>query len=307
MSFQYLSPQDHEHFLERGFVLVPQCFSREAAQTLIDKAWVRLGYDSNDSSTWTQKRIHMPSIEGWDVREFAPKAWNVMCELLGGEERIQTPWWSDAFIANLGIGADEPWQPPSPQTKGWHKDGDFFRHFLDSPEQGLLTIVLWSDIEPRGGGTFLACDSVPVIARFLAQHPEGILPNGFNFSALVKECHDFHEATGKVGDVILIHPYLLHTVSQNHNGKARFITNPPVSLKEPMNFNRSNPSEYSPVEMAVLRGLGVEKLDFAPTASREKVVPERVKKQDAVILQEKERLQKAERLQNAGLTPEIPR
>ena len=56
---------------------------------------------------------------------------------------------------------------------GWHKDGDFFRHFLDSPEQGLLTFVLWSDIEPRGGGTFVAADSVPVVARTLAAAPGG--------------------------------------------------------------------------------------------------------------------------------------
>jgi hypothetical protein len=47
-----------------------------------------------------------------------------------------------------------------PSSPDWHKDGDFFRHFLDSPEQGLLTIVLWSDIEERGGGTFIAPDSV---------------------------------------------------------------------------------------------------------------------------------------------------
>ena len=82
--------------------------------------------------------------------------------------------------------------------------------------------------------------------------------------------------TGRLGDVVLLHPYVLHAVSQNHLGVARFITNPPIALKEPMNFNRDNPNEFSPVERAVLKGLGVERLDFTPTAPRENVVPERV-------------------------------
>ena len=70
---------------------------------------------------------------------------------------------------------------------------------------------------------------------------------------------------------------MLHTVSQNHLGIPRFITNPALAFNEPMNFNRADPERYSAVERAVLRGLGVERLAFRPTAPRERVVPERVK------------------------------
>lgn len=295
MQPQFLTDEQIESFLTRGYVLIPECFSRADAQEWLDEAWVRMGYDAHNPATWEQKRIHMPSLESKDVREFAPKAWRAVCELLGGEERIKLPYeWGNSFIANLGIGADRPWEPPSPQVSGWHKDGDFFRHFLDSPEQGLLTFVIWSDIEPRGGGTFVACDSVPVVARFLAQHPEGVLPNDFNFQNLISQCENFIEMTGKLGDVVLLHPYVLHAVSQNHLGVARFITNPPIALKEPMNFNRENPAEFSLVERAVLDGLGVEGLDFQPTAPRERVVPERVRRQ------EKMRQEEQARLANAG-------
>jgi hypothetical protein len=291
MKYQFLTDEQIENFLTRGHVVIPDCFSREAAQEWLDKAWIRMGYDPNDPTTWVQKRIHMPSLEHRDVREFAPKAWRAVCELLGGEERIELPYeWGNGFIANLGVGADRPWEPPSPQAPGWHKDGDFFRHFLDSPEQGLLTFVIWSDIEPRGGGTFVACDSVPVVARFLAQHPEGVLPKEFDFAALIAQCHDFIEMTGRLGDVVLLHPYVLHAVSQNHLGVPRFITNPPIALKEPMNFNRDNPDEFSLVERAVLDGLGVERLDFRLTAPREDVVPERVLRQEKMRREEQTRL-----------------
>ncbi|MBV9866932.1 MAG: hypothetical protein JO316_16390 [Abitibacteriaceae bacterium] len=291
MPYKFLTDEQVEQFLKRGFIVLHDCFSREVADEWVDRAFIRLGYDRHDPATWEQKRIHMPSHQHIDVKEFAPKVWGAACELLGGEERVAAPYrWSDAFILNLGIGADQPWEPPSPTVKGWHKDGDFFRHFLDSPEQGLLTLVLWSDIEPRGGGTFVAADSVPPVARFLAAHPEGVLPGQFDFLALISECHEFVETTGKVGDVVLLHPYMLHTVSQNHLGTARLITNPPIHLREPMNFNREDPADFSLVEQAVLRGLGVERLDFQPTAPRERVVPERVKRQQKMLEEEKQRL-----------------
>lgn len=291
MAYQFLTTEQVEHFLQRGYVTIPQCFTREAAQDWLDKIWVRLGYDANDPSTWVEKRIHMPNLEYVEAKEFAPKAWGAACELLGGEDRVVQPYsWSDGFIANLGIGADRPWEPPSPEVKGWHKDGDFFRHFLDSPEQGLLTLVLWSDIEPRGGGTFVAADSVPVVARRLVEHPEGLLPQELDSRSMIQQCKEFVETTGKLGDVVLLHPYILHTVSQNHRGTARFITNPPIMLKEPMKFNRADASEYSLVELSVLRGLGVETLDYKPIGQRERLVPQRALKQQQVLQEEKERL-----------------
>lgn len=172
------------------------------------------------------------------------------------------------------------------QSGGWH--GDFFRHFLDSPEQGLLTLVLWSDVHHRGGATFVAADSVGPVARRLAEHPEGLLPTGF--SDLISECDDFVEVTGRIGDVFLLHPFILHAKSQNVRRVPRLITNPPIHLREPMRFNRADPAEHSLVEQAVLRALGVDRYDFVPTGPREKLVPERVRRQEAMKLAEGERL-----------------
>ena len=135
------------------------------------------------------------------IEDVGPRAWDAICDLLGGEDRIINFWgdskpgWGDGFIINFGLGADTPWQPPSPEVGGWHKDGDFFRHFLDSPEQGLLTIVVWSDIYPKSGGTFVACDSVQHVAQRLYEHPEGLLPGGFG--QLIDNCKRFRRNHGK--------------------------------------------------------------------------------------------------------------
>jgi hypothetical protein len=292
MTDRVLTEEQIEAFLRCGHVTVPQCFTRADAQPWLDEAWVRLGYDPDDPSTWTESRVHMPSRRRVEVADFAPKAWRAACELLGGEERIEQPCtWGDGFIVNLGLGADREWEPPSRSSPGWHKDGDFFRHFLDSPEQGLLTLVLWSDIEPRGGGTFVAADSVAAVARLLADTPEGVLPDDFDYDDLISQCDDFVETTGRLGDVVLLHPYVLHAVSQNHRG-PRFITNPPIALREPIRFDRDDPS---PVERAVLRALGVERLDYRPMGERERVVPERVLRQRRMADAERARLAAAAR------------
>jgi hypothetical protein len=277
---EHLTDAQVEHFLTRGYVTIGNCFSREDARGWVDSAWARLGYDREDPTTWAEPRVHLSSKEWVDTRDFAPRALDAACDLLGGADRVDLPWlWSDGFIANLGVGADRPFEPPSAEVGGWHKDGDFFRHFLDSPEQGLLTLVLWTDVVSQGGGTFVAADSVPVIARLLAEHPEGLLPEEFDYQSLIHQCHDFVEITGAVGDVVLIHPFTLHATSQNVLRRQRFITNPPLTLREPMRFDRENPDEHSLVERAVLRGLGVDRLEFRPTGPREQVVPERVRLQ----------------------------
>jgi hypothetical protein len=295
-SYRQLTDEQAQHFLTRGFVTVRGAFDPAGARSWLDGAWIRFGYDRNDPGSWAEKRIHLSARSHVDARTFAPAAWRAAVELAGGEERVLLPWkWGDSFIANLGVGNDRPWQPPSPAVGGWHKDGDFFRHFLDSPEQALLTFVLWTDMLPKGGGTFVAADSVPVVARFLAEHPEGVLPGDFDYAALIGQCRDFVEMTGKAGDVVLLHPFTLHATSQNVLGVSRIITNPPLALRGPMNFRRPDADDFSLVERAVLRGLGVGSLDFAPAAPRESVVPERVRKQRARAVAEDARLAAAGR------------
>lgn len=291
-----LTDEQAEHFLERGFVTVRHAFDPASARQWLDEAWVRFGYDRNDPGSWVEKRIHLSSRSRVDARTFAPAAWRCAMDLTGGEDRVLLPWqWGDSFIANLGVGDDRPWQPPSPAVGGWHKDGDFFLHFLDSPEQALLTFVLWTDMLPRGGGTFVAADSVPVVARFLAGHPQGVLPDDFDYAELIGQCHDFVEMTGEAGDVVLLHPFTLHATSQNVLGVSRLITNPAMALREPMNFNRPDADDFSLVEQAVLRGLGVSRLDFVPAAPRQGLVPERVRRQRAREDAENARLTAAER------------
>lgn len=291
MRYEVLDASQRAQFLQQGFVRVPGCFTPDAAAELTASIWARLGYDRDDQDTWIEPSVHMPTHRQLDVEQFAPKAWQAACELVGGADRIKRPFgWGDGFIVNLHQGADRPWADASASSPGWHKDGDFFRHFLDSPEQGLLTLVLWSDVVHQGGATFAAADSVGPIARFLAGHPEGVLPDAFSQAGIINQCSHFVEATGQVGDVYLLHPFILHAKAQNVRRLPRFITNPPVHLLEPMRFDREDRDDHSLVEQAVLRGLGRECYHFEPTHPRESITPERVLRQARMKEQEQARL-----------------
>jgi hypothetical protein len=83
---------------------------------------------------------------------------------------------------------------------------------------------------------------------------------------------------------------MLHATSQNVIQQGRLITNPPIALRQPMQFDREDPASFSAVERAVLRGLGVDRFSFERTGERETVVPERVLAQQRREAAETERL-----------------
>jgi len=262
-----LTPQQREQFLAEGHLIIKGAFPREDSLQWVRDECARAGYDVDDPQTWRKAYERMELSRHEPLAAYAPAAWQASCDLMGGEDRVSSQPAISLFAVNFKQGADAPYQPPSALSSGWHKDGWHFRHFLDSPEQGLLGIPLFTDVLPRGGATFLAVDSVPVVARCLAAHPEGVGPDDFGTKALLAECHDFREATGEAGDVYLLHPYMLHAVGQNVLQRPRAITNLCYELQEPMSLNRPD-GDYSPVEAAILRGLGVEHYDFQPTQPR---------------------------------------
>lgn len=319
-----LSQEQKDHFMKYGYLRVPNCFAPEKATEWTKDVWTRLGYSPTEKETWTSERIHMPPHRHEPVKTFAPKAWAAICEVVGGEDRVldEAAVWNDALIVNLGTKEAEgkPWPHPK-ELYGWHVDGDFFIHFLDSREQGLLVIPLFNDIVEHAGGTVICPESIPYMAkhlvnpfptfcyRFIANapqynHPEGVSPHmvprggqlepeyddGF-YTRIISQCSEFHEMTGKAGDVLLLHPLTVHSASVNTLRIPRIITNPPVMLREPFRFDRKDPNDFSLVERKTLHSLGVDRLDdWKIVGEREAVVPERLRAQAAMKEEEMKRL-----------------
>ncbi|KAJ4391184.1 hypothetical protein N0V93_004801 [Gnomoniopsis smithogilvyi] len=306
-----LTPEQKEHFLNHGWLKIPQAFTKERAAEMTKNVWTRLGMDPKDKSTWTAVRTNMPHHNSFDASKFAPRAWQAVCELCGGEDRISanSKEWRDSLIVNLGSAEREGKPDPPQKLEGWHVDGDFFVHYLDSPEQGLLIIPLFTDIPPQGGGTVIYPSGMRTVAQHLYAHPEGVSPRmvpraepdfkaernlaWFNSVASRGADEDYVEATGETGDVYLLHPLMLHSATNNSLRNVRIITNPPVSLRAPFNFDREDAGEYSLVERATLRMLGKEVglKGWKITQPREAVVPARVRIQEQMKRDELKRLE----------------
>lgn len=269
MQTPVLSARDREHFLKNGTVVIENAVPPDNLKAWQDLAWQRLGYERDNAQTWEKPRVHLPPSRAVRLSDFAPRAQCAMEELCGENRLVEPNFWGDVFIFNGGEGRDEPFREPAATCPGWHKDGFMKRHYLDSPEQALLVLVAWTDVQSRGGATFIAPDSVGVVARFLAERPDGATAR--ECGELIGQCREFCELTARAGDIILCHPFLLHAVSQNVRGVERIISNPIVVLREPMNFQRTG-GDYSPVEQAILRALGREHFDFSP-ANAERTAP----------------------------------
>ncbi|THH19324.1 hypothetical protein EUX98_g8797 [Antrodiella citrinella] len=285
--YKYLTREQRAHFLEHGWVRIPQGVPEENINKFTENVWVRLGYDPEDKSTWDKEKIHMPRHQEIPTSEFMPKAWGAMCELLGGEDRIDKTLFQscgDSLIVNLGL---EEWVDKFVQPRdlgNWHIDGDWFTHFLDSGEQGLTVIVLYHDIVSRAGPTYVSPDGTDKVCKWLYEHPEGL-------ESIVRDADGSLSLTGSKGDVIICHPFMPHSASKNHLRIPRFITNPPVTLKDPLNFNRADPADYSLVEQKVLNSLGVTALpDWHITTERKRFTPRSRAGKDALIIQEVDRL-----------------
>lgn len=289
-----LTPAEARHFVEHGHVVVKRAFARELADLVCESAWDELkatcGAERDKPDSWAGVsgrggRSGYVRTKGTGRRftlgTCAPRALALQADVVGGPQRLpgngESLAWGDAAIGNLRVAGAPAWRPPGPRQPGWHKDGWHFRHFLDSPEQGLLTVPIYTDILPRSGGTFIARDSVGPVARLLSGRPPGFHPDGFQagylIPGLIEQCTDFVELTGEAGDMVLVHPYVLHRVSVNPSPRPRFIANMPLVLAEPMCFNRPPGDPYSLVELAVLRALNASNCDFKPTRPALQVKP----------------------------------
>lgn len=71
----HTAAEDVDFFMEHGYLVVKQAFSREQATEFTKDMWTRLGLDPHDQSTWPvdRDRIHMPYHKQEPVATFAPR------------------------------------------------------------------------------------------------------------------------------------------------------------------------------------------------------------------------------------------
>ena len=158
--------------------------------------------------------------------------------------------------------------PDNPGDAGWHMEGSYtvegengYCLNLRSRGRALLMLFLFSDIGPDDAPTLIKVGSHLDVPPFLVAAGE----RGMSFYAA---CADMDAAgkldspdralalaTGQPGDVYLCHPFLIHSAQPHRGREPRFMAQPPLTPVAPLELQRPD-GAYSPVEMAVRRGLG---------------------------------------------------
>jgi hypothetical protein len=261
-------------FIRDGMIAVERALDPVFCESVVARRLAEIGVDESDRATWPSGRTNLPATTTYALDHVAPAAAEVLYTLVGGRDALTFGDLPDNLIINFP-GDQETWWPPQRRDApgaGWHKDGDWFRHFLDSPEQGILGIVFWRNVSERQGATYVAADSAAPVARLLAAHPEGIDPP-VPISDVLDECRDFQALTGRQGTIVWAHPFLVHTASVNATEDLRIISNTTAMLRRPPTF--TGPGRRTAIERVVLDALGVEQLDFRITGERVRIESER--------------------------------
>lgn len=291
-----LTQNEIEQFVELGWVKVPQAFDRQAALKAQDFLWEQVekrGIKRADQTTWTTPMLRIN--ENYATEDFSDCNSDRLSDAI--EDLVGVGRWTGRGVpnnwgwwpVNFSDGSDLEWDVPS---NGWHWDGIHFNHQVDSPDQGLLCLCIFSDIGPQGGGTLVAEGSHKIVARYLAEQKEAVkLGDGIQ---AVNKSHDWFsrltgqlevppstnekstdridyfmnhtykdnganlrviETTAEAGDVFLCHPFLYHASSQNHSGIPRFMCNRTTPLTERLNVTNDFEGENTPLELSIRKAL----------------------------------------------------
>lgn len=69
MTYKVLAQEQVEFFLERGYVVLHDCFTQEQADWVLQDIWPRLNMDPNDDSTWHVSRVLSREEHGDSVKQ----------------------------------------------------------------------------------------------------------------------------------------------------------------------------------------------------------------------------------------------
>jgi ectoine hydroxylase-related dioxygenase (phytanoyl-CoA dioxygenase family) len=247
-----------EHFFVHGWMRVRAAFTADQAaamRAVIWRALAAVGIIERDRSTWTKERPeHLQQTRSDPAFQAVgsgrlPAAIDALLE---GQAYQLRKNWGSPFVA---FPSTDPWGVPS---RGWHIDANYLSAL--SPPDGIRIHALFGDVAPRAGGTLIVSGSHRLAHKYFMDHPPPAGSRGADYRKLLQghpyirnlhtggdagarvarfvdraEDHDgivlqVMENTGSAGDVLLLHPLLLHVATSNNGREPRFLLSGGVDL-----------------------------------------------------------------------------
>jgi ectoine hydroxylase-related dioxygenase (phytanoyl-CoA dioxygenase family) len=247
-----------EHFVEHGWMRVCSAFSADEAKAMRGAAWRALaeaGIREDDPATWTRERPeHLQHLKDDPVFQTvgSSRVLEAIDATLEGQAYARPNHWGACFVA---FPSREAWNVPS---HGWHIDANYTSAL--SPPAGVRTHALFGDVMPRAGGTLIVSGSHRLVHKYFKDHPPAPRTRGAQYRRMLQRhpyIRDLHaegdapqraarfmdraeehdgvslqvvENAGTAGDVILLHPLVLHVATPNTGSSPRFLLSGGVDL-----------------------------------------------------------------------------
>jgi hypothetical protein len=246
-----------EHFCAHGWMRV-RAFSSDEAAAMRAAAWralAEIGIRESDRSTWTRERPeHLQRLKENPAFQAVGSArlLKAIDAALEGQAYEKPKNWGALFLA---FPSRHAWCVPS---RGWHIDANYLSAL--SPPAGVRTHALFGDVAARAGGTLIVSGSHRLVHRYFKDNPAPPAARGAGYRKLlqghpyIRALHtegdmderatrfigraEEHggislrvvENTGAAGDVILLHPLVLHVATPNTGKAPRFLLSGGVDL-----------------------------------------------------------------------------
>lgn len=242
-----LSDAQREQFVHDGFVKLDNAFTSETADEARVILWRSAGCDPADRSTWNHPVVRLGDF----AQEPFRKAVNSTFLHAAFDELVGAGRWVPR--ESLGGFPIRFPHPDDPGDTGWQG-------------RALLMLFLFSDVGENDAPTRIRLGSHLRVPQLLAAAGEEGLSAMELGTAAARLTDGMPEATamGTAGTVFLCHPFLVHAAQPHRGATPRFLAQPPLIPKVPLELTRSD-GQYSLVERAILLGLSGTELEVPPT------------------------------------------
>lgn len=254
-----LTLADREHFDTYGFVRVPAAFTANEAAEMRDVVWrelARHGIERDDPSTWVDESpAHLQHLKGHPAFKAvgSDRTLGAIDDLVGTGRWREPADWGAFFIL---FPTPRVWTVP---RKVWHIDHRYTAPLR--PLTGLKVHAMFGDVAPRAGGMTVVAGSHRYLAQHFAAHPPSPGTRAAQIRKSLMKSHEYLreldadgepekriarffdreeavegiplrvvELTASAGEVILMHPLLLHTRPTNAGSYPRFLLNKDLYL-----------------------------------------------------------------------------
>jgi len=229
---------DADRFIADGFVKLDEAAPRAAGDAARAALWRQAGLSPHDPASWREPVIWTADLTGegpFGELIGSPRLSRALDEICG-----RGGWTPRGTLGNVPVRFP---RLPGADDRGWHIDGCVAaadgKYRCAARSQTMLVLTLMSEVGPDDAPTRIRIGSHRDAAAALGDRVLDPVEAGPLVDA-ASEHRPLAWATGRPGDMYLVHPLTVHAADEHRGSEPRFMAQTPVFLTEPVSPDGDN-------------------------------------------------------------------